>query len=120
MTSPIQVTAETFEREVLGSSIQVFAVFCSNWCIACEAMVMAVEEYMAKHEGNTKFVRIDSESEKSLAEKYLIGVTPTLTIFKGGTLTEIVKGVLQLYEFLARRNENVSGYSTEIHRLTQS
>ena len=65
----IKVTSKSFEKEVLNSDIKVLIDFYADWCQPCKMLSPIVEE-VASETGNVKFVKINTDYEDKLSNKY--------------------------------------------------
>jgi thioredoxin 1 len=84
MRSVVDVTSETFQREVLESSEPVLVDFWATWCPPCRRLSPKVEELAEEYRGRLKVAKIDSDSNQDLAARYQIQALPTLLFFKKG------------------------------------
>ena len=78
-----EVTEATFEKEVLKSDKKVLIDFYADWCSPCKTLSPIVEE-VAKENPNIKVVKIDVDSNESLAYKYQAYSIPTLVVIENG------------------------------------
>lgn len=74
----INITAETYEREVLKSAIPVIVEISSSERGACVAEEPVFKRLSAKFAGKLKFVRIDEQNEPTLVRD--LGVSRELTV----------------------------------------
>ena len=84
MTQPIEVTDETFETEVIGSSTPVLVDFWADWCAPCKIIAPIVEELAEEFDGKVKFAKVDVDSNPQSATNFGIRGIPTLLIFNDG------------------------------------
>jgi thioredoxin 1 len=94
VASPITVTDETFQSEVVESSQPVLVDFWATWCGPCRMVAPIVEELAQEYEGRVKVGKIDVDSEQKIAADFGIRSIPTLLIFKGGKLADQVVGAV--------------------------
>ncbi|MBQ8947275.1 MAG: thioredoxin [Lachnospiraceae bacterium] len=80
----INVTAENFDTEVLGSDIPVLVDFFATWCGPCKMLSPIVDRVADNYEGRLKVGKYDIDSGDGLTDKMGIMSVPTLKIFKGG------------------------------------
>lgn len=98
---PAKVTAAEFESEVLGAEILVLADFYSDSCIPCKRMSPILSQLESEYEGRLKIVKINTNFEKELTEKYGVLAAPTLILFKNGEEVSRIRGAVKKDELTA-------------------
>lgn len=78
----IEITNRDFEDEVLKCEVPVFACFTTRWCHSCYPVCLVSDELLTEYRGNVKFVRLDTEKSREIAEKYHVIAVPTIIIFR--------------------------------------
>ncbi len=92
----MDVTTETFEREVIERSneLPVVVDFWAAWCAPCRALGPAIESEVAKRSDKLALVKLDVDSESEVAARYGIQSIPTVAVFRNG---EPVNGFIGAY-----------------------
>lgn len=89
-----KVGGESFEREVVGSTLPALVDFSAEWCAPCKRMEPIVEKIAAEFAGRIAVRAVDCDKDPELAEKYQIRSIPAFLIFKNGVLTERQNGAM--------------------------
>ncbi len=92
MSKLIEVTDEEFEQEVLDAELPVLVDFWATWCAPCKIVGPIVEELADEYDGRVKFVKLDTEENFEVPDRYGIRTLPTLLVFKGGEQVDQVFG----------------------------
>ena len=79
-----QVTEADWEQEVLGQPGRVLVDFYAQWCPPCRALTPLLERFAEQHAGSVAIVKVDTDRDQALAERYGVRTIPTLISFKGG------------------------------------
>ena len=90
----IDVTDQTFKKEVLESDIPVLVDFWAPWCMPCKMVAPSVEAIGREMEGTLEVVKVNVDDCPATASDYNIISIPTLSVFKGGKAVEQVVGAL--------------------------
>jgi thioredoxin 1 len=91
--SPIFVTEDTFEAEVLKSDVPVLVDFYADWCGPCKAIAPILTTLAGKYEGKAKICKLNVDEQRKIALTYKVMSIPTLFIFKDGEIKERVVGL---------------------------
>ena len=89
-----QVTGDTFEAEVLKSSIPTMVDFWAPWCGPCKAISPVIEELANEYDGKVKLVKVNVDDNPTIAAQYGIRAIPTLIFFKGGQQVNQITGAV--------------------------
>ncbi|MBW4467481.1 MAG: thioredoxin [Pegethrix bostrychoides GSE-TBD4-15B] len=92
--SAAAVTDDTFDQEVLGSSIPVLVDFWAPWCGPCRMVAPVVDEIALQYAEQVKVVKVNTDDNPGIASKYGIRSIPTLMIFKEGQRVDMVVGAV--------------------------
>ena len=88
------VTDQTFEQEVIKSTLPVLVDLWAPWCGPCRVVAPVVEKLSEKYDDRFKFCRLNVDENPQTAAKYRIMSIPTLIFFKGGEAVDTVIGAV--------------------------
>lgn len=91
--SEIQLTDDTFEKDVLQSSEPVLVDFWAPWCGPCRMLAPIIEEISKEYTGKARVAKINTDEHPNAASRFKISAIPTLLFFKGGKVVEQMVGV---------------------------
>ena len=89
----LEVTDETFEKEVLKSEKPVIVDFWAEWCGPCKITGPRLEE-LSKEMTNIKFSKLNVDENNNNSAKYGIRAIPTMLVFKDGQVVGTIVGAL--------------------------
>ena len=98
--SVLHITKDTFEKEVMASTVPVLVDFWATWCGPCRMVGPLVEEIAAEHP-EIKVGKIDVDAQPELAAQFQIMSIPTLMVVKNGQITQRVVGARPKNQILA-------------------
>lgn len=97
----IEVTEQDFNTEVLECELPVFACFTTRWCHTCYPTCLFADQLDAKYEGRVKFVKLDTEKNSQIAERYNVIAVPTILLFHGSQMVKRLLGFQELRSLTA-------------------
>ena len=86
------IEEDTFQKEVLESTLPVLVDFTAVWCGPCKMLDPVVAALAEEWEGRVKVVKLDVDNNQSVAMKYQVMGVPTLILFKDGEIQERLTG----------------------------
>jgi thioredoxin 1 len=104
----LEVTAATWEKEVLNSSGLVMIDFWAVWCGPCRIIAPTVEELAKEYAGKIKILKLNTDENPDIASKYKIMGIPTLMFFKGGQKVDQVVGAVPKPQLKAKLDSLLS------------
>ena len=88
----IEVTADTFGREVIQSETPVLVDFWGPQCAPCLALMPQVEELEAKYGGKLKISKVDAPKNRRLCLNLKVMGLPTFLLYKDGKEVDRLTG----------------------------
>lgn len=102
------VTDQTFQAEVLGSSKPIMVDFWAEWCGPCRAVSPILDQIATEHADKIDVVKLNVDDNPETAMAYQITSIPTMKVFRDGEVVKTVIGAkpkpaleADLQEFLA-------------------
>ena len=104
---PTRISETEFNSEVLESELPVLADFYSDSCIPCKRMSPILSQLETEYADKIKIVKINTNFEKELVEKYSIQAAPTLILFKNGEEVSRIRGAAKKDEIITLIEKSV-------------
>jgi thioredoxin 1 len=98
MSNITSVSDDSFETEVIASTIPVLVDFWAEWCGPCKAIAPILQELAQKYDGKLKIVKLDVDSNPATPPKFGVRGIPTLILFKDGQVQATQVGLLSKAE----------------------
>lgn len=93
MPVEIQLSDESFDREIVQSGQPALVDFWAPWCAPCRMLTPVVEEVAQEYAGKVKVAKLNTDEHPNAAARYKISAIPTLLFFKGGQVVQQLVGV---------------------------
>ena len=90
----IQLTDDTFDKEVLESAQPVLVDFWAPWFGPCRMLTPIIEELAKEYAGKVKVAKLNTDEHHNAPGRFRIAAIPTILFFKGGKLADQRVGVL--------------------------
>jgi len=90
----VQLSDDTFENDVLKSTVPVLVDFWASWCAPCKAISPVVDGLAAEYEGKVKVGKLNVDENPATPGQYGVRGIPTLILFKDGKIVDQVVGAV--------------------------
>jgi len=81
---PLRVTDSDFDRVVQDSQVPVLVDFYADWCGPCKVMAPVLDQVAHERLGNVLVVKVDTDRNPQVSQRFQIRSIPTLILFRGG------------------------------------
>ncbi len=108
--SYIEVTDQSFRKDVLGADAPVIVDFWAAWCRPCLMMAPAFESLAEEYKGKITFAKLNTDENQMTPGSLGIQGIPTMILFKGGREVDRIVGLVNRDVF-KKRIEAVFGAS---------
>ena len=82
----LDVTTETFDRDVLQSQTPVVVDFWATWCGPCRQLAPTLKAVAEQFKGQVRVAKVDIDSNPELTQRFRIQGVPTLLFVKEGQI----------------------------------
>ncbi|HBR00341.1 MULTISPECIES: thioredoxin family protein [unclassified Roseofilum] len=103
MSTPITITDDQFQSQVLEASKSVLVYFWANWCGPCRLVTPSINQIASEYGDRLKVVKMEVDPNPKAVDKYKVEGVPGLRLFKSGELIASGEGALtkqQLVEMI--------------------
>lgn len=78
---PQVASDDTLEQILRGTDVPVVVDFYADWCGPCRVMAPILDDVARDRAGQVLFVKLDTDQNPAMAERYAIRGIPTLVLF---------------------------------------
>ncbi|MCP4633234.1 MAG: thioredoxin [candidate division Zixibacteria bacterium] len=91
---PIDITDNSFNKEVLSAPGPVLVDCWAPWCGPCRMVAPVLDQIAEEYAGRIKIAKLNVDENPVTASKYSVKNIPTMLLFKGGDLVNTIVGAL--------------------------
>ena len=101
MSNIIHLHDDTFQKEVIESSIPVLVDYWAEWCGPCKMIAPILDDLVSEYDGKLKIAKLNIDENPQTPAKFGIRGIPTLMIFKDGNPEATKVGALSKSQLTA-------------------
>ena len=101
MSNIIHLSDDTFQKEVIESSIPVLVDYWAEWCGPCKMIAPILDDLVTEYVGKLKIAKLNIDENPQTPTKFGIRGIPTLMIFKDGNPEATKVGALSKSQLTA-------------------
>ena len=105
--SIIHLNGDSFQTEVIESTIPVLVDYWAEWCGPCKMIAPILDELVKEYEGKLKIAKLNIDENQEIPSKYGVRGIPTLMIFKDGNPEATKVGALSKSQLTAFINSTI-------------
>ena len=94
MAEPIDVDTESFNEILSGARVPVLIDFWAEWCGPCRMAAPEVKRVASAMAGRAIVVKVDTESETSLAQRFNVMSIPNFVVMNNGRVVKQQPGLV--------------------------
>ena len=98
--STVQVTDQSFEKDVLQADRPVLVDFWAEWCGPCKQIAPALEQIAAELGEKVTVAKLNIEESPTTPSRYGVRGIPTMMLFKDGQMTAMKVGAMPKQKIL--------------------
>jgi thioredoxin 1 len=99
MADVMEVTDQSFEKEVLQAETPTIIDFWAEWCAPCRAIAPIVKELAATYGDRVKIVKMDIDANPATPGRYGVRAIPTVLAFQNGQVVGQLQGARPRADF---------------------
>ena len=98
----LNITKDSFEKEVMSSEIPVVLDFWATWCGPCRMQGALIDQKIVPEHPEITVLKVNVDEEPALAARFGVMSIPTLILYKDGQMLEQIVGLTKPDEILSK------------------
>jgi thioredoxin 2 len=91
--APVEVAnTASFDAAIASSALPVVVDFWAPWCGPCRMVAPELEKVARAHAGRWLVLKVNTDAQPELGERYKIRSIPTMSVFQGGAEVSRIAG----------------------------
>ena len=104
----LELTKETFDKEIKESKLPVLVDFWAPWCGPCRIVGPMLDRLSSEYKNKLKFTKVNVDDNQETAAKFDVRGIPCMVIFNNGKELERIVGAYPEAELRKKNRLNAS------------